>query len=36
MCLILNGYHDRAVRMYKYKNSMKGNTEWEITDINLF
>ena len=27
MCLIVNGYWDRAVWMYKYKSSMNGDME---------
>jgi len=31
MCLILNGYRDRAVRIYKHESSVNGNKEREIT-----
>jgi hypothetical protein len=31
MCLLLNGYRDRALRMYKYKSTVKGDNEREIT-----
>jgi hypothetical protein len=31
MCLILNGYQDRTVWIYKYKNSVNGNRQREIT-----
>jgi len=27
MCLILNGYRDRTVRIYKYKNIVNGNKQ---------
>jgi len=31
MCLIMNGYQERTVWIYKYKNSVNGNKEREIT-----
>jgi len=31
MCLILNGYRDRTVRIYKYKSNVNGNNEKENT-----
>jgi len=31
MCLILNGYQDRIVWIYKYKNRANGNKDTEIT-----
>jgi hypothetical protein len=31
MCLIQNGYRDRAVRIYKYESSVNGNKEREVT-----
>jgi hypothetical protein len=30
MCLILNGYRDRAVWIYKYESIVNGNKETEI------
>jgi hypothetical protein len=30
MCLILNGYRDRAVGIYKYQSTVNGNKEREI------
>lgn len=31
MCLIANGFRDRAVGVYKYKNIVNGHKEGEIT-----
>jgi hypothetical protein len=31
MCLIVNGFLDRDVGVYKYKNIVNGNKEGEIT-----
>jgi hypothetical protein len=31
MCLILNGYQDRAVWIYEYKSIVNGNKERQIT-----
>jgi hypothetical protein len=31
MCLIQNGYQDRTVWIYKYKNNVNWNKEREIT-----
>jgi hypothetical protein len=31
MCLLLNGYRDRAVWIYKYKSIVNGDKEREIT-----
>jgi len=36
MCLILNGYRDRGVRINKYESSVNGNKEREITVYCLF
>jgi hypothetical protein len=36
MCLILNGYRDRALGIYKQKGIVNGNIERNITDRQLY